>query len=105
MEAGEPEERAAEENEVEENEGDRKAEKMGSEARESRAEDVGLVTLTAPVEGFLKVERRWIGDAVADTGDLAAAGDAIAILFCERRRPSCSLHCTHYEEVSFSLFS
>lgn len=78
MEAGEPEERAAEENEVEEKDGERKAEKMGSEASESSAEDVGVAAL-AVEGGFLKVESRWIGEALAETGDLAAAGDAIVI--------------------------
>lgn len=58
VEAGEPEDRAAEENEVEEKEGERKAEKMGSDAKESRAEDVGVVAVAVADEGFLKVERR-----------------------------------------------
>lgn len=92
VEAGEPEERAAEEKEVEEKEGERKAEKTGSEAKESRAEvvvvvevvegEVGVVAVAVAEEGFLKVERRWRGDAVEERGDLAddgAAGDAIVV--------------------------
>lgn len=75
MEAGEPEERAAAEKEVEENEGVRNAEKMGSDARESSAEEAVAVGVEAV--GFLKVERRCIGELVVDTGDLAAAGEAI----------------------------
>lgn len=77
VEAGEPDERAAAEKEVEENEGERNAEKMGSEARESSAEDA--VVAVVAVVGFLKVERRWIGEAAEDTGDLAAAGEAIVV--------------------------
>lgn len=38
MEAGEPEERAAEEKEVEEKDGDRKGERIGSLAKESNGE-------------------------------------------------------------------
>lgn len=95
MEAGEPEESAAEEKEVEEKEGERKAEKMGSEARESRAEEEGVVVVAveaAAEEGFLKVERRCIGDAPVETGVLAAAGDAIVIfVFASERRRSFSL--------------
>lgn len=84
VDAGEPEERAAAEKEVEENDGERNAEKMGSEARESSAdeavaEEVGVVVVV--VVGFLKVERRCIGEAAEDTGDLAAAGEAIAVSF------------------------
>lgn len=92
MEAGEPEERAAEEKEVEEKEGERKAEKMGSEARESRADEVVVVAVAVVEEGFLKVERRCIGDAPVETGVLAAAGDAIVIfVFASERRRSFSL--------------
>lgn len=82
VEAGEPEERAAEEKEVEEKEGERNAEKMGSEAKESRgdvvvpaAEAVTEVGGEAGVEGvwgFFKVERRWRGEAVAESGVLCS---------------------------------
>lgn len=65
MEAGEPEERAAEEKEVEENEGERKAEKMGSAAKVSNG-DVAV----AVVVGLLKVESRWRGEAV-EAGEAA----------------------------------
>jgi hypothetical protein len=53
VEAGEPEESAAAEKVVEENEGERNAEKIGSEARESSAEEAVVV-----VVGCLKVVRR-----------------------------------------------
>lgn len=79
---------------MEEKEGERKAEKMGSEARESRAEEEGVVVAVeaAAEEGFLKVERRCIGDAPVETGVLAAAGDAIVIfVFASERRRSFSL--------------
>lgn len=68
VEAGEPEESAAEEKEVEEKLGERKAEKMGSEAKESRGEVVapppavaevgGVMGVEEEEGGFLKVERR-----------------------------------------------
>jgi hypothetical protein len=67
VEAGEPEERAAEEKEVVEKEAERKAERMGSEARDSRA-DVAVVV------GLLRVERSWRGEEDFWSGD---AGDAI----------------------------
>lgn len=65
MEAGEPEERAAEENEVVEKDGERKAERMGSEAMESSA-DVAVAMLVVLVEkvGLVKVERRWRGEGL-----------------------------------------
>lgn len=65
MEAGEPEERAAEEKEVEENEGERKAEKMGSAAKVSNG-DVAV----AVAVGLLKVESRWRGEAT-EAGEAA----------------------------------
>lgn len=71
MEAGEPEESAAAENVVEEKEGERKEEKMGSVERESSAEEAVVVG------GCLKVERRWSGVVTVVAGDLAAAGEAI----------------------------
>lgn len=71
VEAGEPEESAAAEKVVEEKEGERKEEKMGSVERESSAEEAVVVG------GCLKVERRWSGVATVDAGDLAAAGEAI----------------------------
>ena len=76
MEAGEPEERAAEENEVVEKDWERKAERMGSEAMESSA-DVAVAMLVVLVEkvGLVKVERRWRGEGVdLWSGD---AGEAI----------------------------
>lgn len=93
VDAGEPEERAADEKELEEKEGERKAEKTGSEAKESKG-DVVVVVLAE--WGELKVERRWIGEAATaaetvaeeeERGDLwdwngdggAAAGDAISV--------------------------
>lgn len=65
MEAGEPEERAAEENEVVEKDGEGKAERMGSEAMESSA-DVAVAMLVVLVEkvGLVKVERRWRGEGL-----------------------------------------
>ena len=76
MEAGEPEERAAEENEVVEKDWERKAERMGSEAMESSA-DVAVAMLVVVVEkvGLVKVERRWRGEGLdLWSGD---AGEAI----------------------------
>lgn len=57
MEAGEPEESAAEENEADEKSGERKAEKIGSEAKESRGDDAAVVVVVVE-GGDLKVERR-----------------------------------------------
>jgi hypothetical protein len=70
VEAGEPEERAAEEKDVVEKEAERKAERMGSEAMDSRA-DVAVVV------GLLRVERSWRGEEDFWSGD---AGDAISCL-------------------------
>lgn len=80
MEAGEPEERAAEEKVVEEKEGERKGERIGSLEKESKG-DVVVVVVVVVIErggggedvGFLKVERRWSGDLCS------AAGDAIIV--------------------------
>ena len=65
MEAGEPEERAAEENEVVEKDWERKAERMGSEAMESSV-DMAVAMLVVVVEkmGLVKVERRWRGEGL-----------------------------------------
>lgn len=83
VEAGEPDDSAAEEKDVEEKEGERKAEKIASLAKVSRAEEAVVVPAAAgadaPVAGVLKVERRWRGEVgEEDRGDLwRAAGDAI----------------------------
>ena len=60
MEAGDPEERAADEKEVEEKKGERKGERIGSLVKESRREDSGGGgdAEVEKEEGFLKVERR-----------------------------------------------
>ena len=71
MDAGEPEERAAEENDVVEKDWERNAERIGSEAMASSADVAAAV-----VVGLLKVERRWRGEADLWSGD---AGEAI---FC-----------------------
>lgn len=55
VEAGEPEESAAEEKELEEKEGERKAEKTGSEAKESKGD---VVVAVLAEWGEVKVERR-----------------------------------------------
>lgn len=87
VEAGEPEERAAEEKVVEEKDGERKGEKIGSSAKASRGDDDDGAA--APAEaaaegvGDLKVERRWRGedgDGEEDRGDRSAAGEAIFAL-------------------------
>lgn len=72
VEAGEPEERAEEENLVESKSGERNAEKMGSEEKESRGDEdgdddsgereVGVVGVVLVVLRSLKVERRWSGE-------------------------------------------
>lgn len=72
VEAGEPEERAADEKEVVEKEGERNAERMGSEAMESSA--VAAAAEGEEVIGLLKVERRWRGEEDLWSGD---AGEAI----------------------------
>lgn len=82
MEAGDPEDSAAEEKEVEEKEGERKGERIGSLAKESRMEDGGGGGRgEAAVEeagGGLKVERRWRGEEDVVVGDLwSAAGETI----------------------------
>lgn len=89
MEAGEPEESAAEEKEVEENDGERKAERIGSLANTSNGEDelavvAVVVAVTVDVAdvaftgdeivGFFKLARRWKGEETA-------AGEAIFLLF------------------------
>ena len=77
MEAGEPEERAAEENEVVEKDWERKAERMGSEAMESSADVAVAMLVVVVVEkvGLVKVERRWRGEGLdLWSGD---AGEAI----------------------------
>lgn len=75
VEAGEPDESAAEEKLVEEKEADRKGERTGSLANESRREE-GVATAVddgcGEAEGFLKVERRWNGEEAADA---AISGD------------------------------
>lgn len=90
VDAGEPEDRAAEENDVEEKDGERKAEKMGSLAKVSRAEEAvvapAVAGVDAPVAEVLKVERRWRGeDGEEDRGDLcSAAGDAMDLVGSEK---------------------
>lgn len=83
VEAGEPEERAAEEKVVEEKDGERKGEKIGSSAKASRGDDDGAAAAPAGGVGDLKVERRWRGedgDGEEDRGDRSAAGEAIFAL-------------------------
>ena len=63
MEAGEPEERAAEEKELDEKEEERNGKRIGSLARESKGEGDGFVAVEnggggEDEEGVLKVERR-----------------------------------------------
>jgi hypothetical protein len=73
VEAGEPEERAAEEKEVEEKEGERNGERNGSLEKESRgeAEEVAVVEDGGgeEAEGVLKVERRWRGEEEEGEGE------------------------------------
>lgn len=115
MEAGEPEERAAEEKEVVEKAGERNAERTGSDAMESSA-DVAVVVVVE----LLKVERRWRGEGDLGRGD---AGEAILceplltallgrkcsslrFLFLERRRgeilSTLGDYCTCLVDLSFS---
>lgn len=90
MEAGDPEESAAEEKEVEENDGERKAERIGSLANTSNGEDelaivAVVVAVTVDVAdvaftgdeivGFFKLARRWKGEETA-------AGEAIFFFVC-----------------------
>ena len=80
VEAGEPEESAAEEKEVEEKSGERKAEKIGSNEKESRGDiEAAIVAVVVAAEADLKVERRWRGEEDGGSGDLCngIAGDAI----------------------------
>lgn len=74
MEAGDPEESAAEEKEVEEKEGERKGERIESLVKESRMEDGGGGGEAAVEEagGALKVERRWRGEEDVAVGDLCS---------------------------------
>lgn len=86
VEAGEPEESAAEEKEVEENDGERKAERIGSLANTSNGEDELAVVVAVTVDvadvaftgdeivGFFKLARRWKGEETA-------AGEAIYFFF------------------------
>lgn len=73
MEAGDPEESAAEEKEVEEKEGERKAERIGSLANASKGDELVVVVVVADVviAGLFKLERRW-------RGEVSAAGEAIS---------------------------
>lgn len=92
MEAGEPEERAAEEKEVEEKFGERKAENIGSEAKESRGDwavelvDVDVVVVVVegepPAVGDLKVERRCRGEE-EDGGEDDESGDLWSVNGCD----------------------
>lgn len=82
VEAGEPEERAAEEKVVEEKDGERKGERIGSSAKESSGDDDDTAAEAAGGVGDLKVEERRLrgedGDGEGDRGDLwRAAGEAI----------------------------
>lgn len=79
VEAGEPEERAAEEKVVEEKDGERKGDRIWSSAKESRGDDDDTA---AGGVGDFKVEERRLrgedGDGEGDRGDLwRAAGEAI----------------------------
>lgn len=67
VEAGEPADRAAAEKEVDENDEERKEERMGSLANESRREVAPVVGDGGATAGaVLNVERRWRGEAVGD---------------------------------------
>lgn len=106
MEAGEPEESAAEEKEVEENDGERKAERIGSLANTSNGEDelavvAVVVAVTVDVAdvaftgdeivGFFKLARRWKGEETA-------AGEAIYFFFF-------GFYCCVLGECQLSWFS
>lgn len=75
VEAAEPEDRAAEEKRVESKEGERKAEKVGSDAKASRGEAPPAVTVAV-----VGVERFWRGEAGAADDLWIAAGDAMLSL-------------------------
>ena len=103
VEAGEPEESAAEEKEVEENDGERKAERIGSLANTSNGEDELAVVVAVTVDvadvaftgdeivGFFKLARRWKGEETA-------AGEAIFLLFF-------GFYCCVLGECQLSWFS
>lgn len=81
--AAEPELRALEEKRTESNSGERKAEKMGSEAKASRGEGEGEASAEEAAvsagEGLLKVPSFWSGEDGRMPGDAMIRGGVLAV--------------------------
>lgn len=94
--AAEPELRALEEKRTESNSGERKAEKMGSEAKASRGEGEEEASAEEAAvsagEGLLKVPSLWSGEDGRMPGDAMIRGGVLAVAApatrSRSRRPS-----------------